>query len=245
MNKLLIENTMNTSLEDKVKQAGKEIFQKVKLSKASFFDRSFWSAKLMDLAMKDEKLKVELFRFVDVLPTLSTEEQLSKHINEYFGSVKGEYSDLIKTLTAFGTGNIIGKMAASFAIKAGVSEMARTFIAGESVKEVFERVSTLRKKKMSYTVDILGEAVLSEKEALHYQKLYLDLISGLSKEVLKCDSTSQMDDSPHGKLPKVNVSVKLSSLYSQADPINFENSVSVLKERLYPVFKLAKSEGAF
>ena len=34
---------MNTSLEDKVKQAGKEIFQKVKLSKASFFDRSFWS----------------------------------------------------------------------------------------------------------------------------------------------------------------------------------------------------------
>ena len=248
MNKLLAENIMETSLkafENTVKETGKQIFQKVRSSKASFFDRSFWSTKLMDLAMKDERLKVELFRFVDVLPTLNSEEQLSKHINEYFGSVKGEYSDLIKTLTAFGTGNILGKMAASFAIKTGVSEMAKTFIAGESVKEVFERVSGLRKKRMSYTVDILGEAVLSEKEALHYQKLYLELISGLSKEVSRWDSVSQLDDSPNGKLPKVNVSVKLSSLYSQADPIDFESSVNILKERLHPVFRLAKSEGAF
>ena len=248
MNKLLLENTADTSLEmfeHKVKETGKQIFQKVNSSKASFFDRSFWSTKLMDLAMKDPKLKIELFRFVDVLPTLNTEEQLSKHINEYFGELKGEYSDLIKTLTAFGTGNLLGKMAASFAIKAGVSQMARTFIAGETVKEVFSRVNDLRKKKMSYTVDILGEAVLSEKEALYYQKLYLDLISGLSKEILKWENLPLLDESPQGKLPMVNVSVKLSSLYSQADPIDFENSVAALKDRLYPIFKLAKEKNAF
>lgn len=248
MNKLLIENTVDASLdilEQKVKQTGKEIFQKVKSSESSFFDRSFWSTKLMELGMKDEALKVELFRFVDVLPALNTNEQLSKHINEYFGSVKGEHADLIKTLTAFGTGNILGKMAASMAVKAGVSQMAKTFIAGETVKEVFESVSSMRKKKMSYTVDILGEAVLSEKEASYYQKLYLDLINGLSDEVLKWSKVSILDDSPHGELPKVNISVKLSSLYSQGDPIDFENSVIKLKEKLYPIFKLAKDKGAF
>ncbi|OGI14022.1 MAG: L-glutamate gamma-semialdehyde dehydrogenase [Candidatus Melainabacteria bacterium RIFCSPLOWO2_02_FULL_35_15] len=239
---------MDTSLEAfecKVKKTGKLIFQRVKSSQSLFFDRSFWSTKLMELGMKDQMLKTELFRFVDVLPSLNTNEQLLKHINEYFGSVKGEYADLIKSLTAFGTGNILGKMAASFAIKAGVSQMAKTFIAGGNVKEVFLRVNDLRKNQMSYTVDILGEAVLSEKEASYYQNLYLELISGLSGEVLKWSNISLLDISPYGTLPKVNVSVKLSSLYSQADPVDFENSAALLKERLYPIFKLAKDCGAF
>src|SRR3989338_3858269 len=110
------------SLEEKTYLIGKEIFKKVKTSKTSFFDRSFWSTKLMEIGMKDEKLKTELFRFVDVLPTLQTDEQLSKHISEYFGTVEGEHSDFIKTAAQITSSGFLGKMAASAAVRVGVTQ---------------------------------------------------------------------------------------------------------------------------
>ena len=39
---------------------------------------------MMDWAMADERLKVELFRFVDVFPTLRTAEEIDRHLREYF-----------------------------------------------------------------------------------------------------------------------------------------------------------------
>lgn len=247
MSETLTLNTIDQidSLEAKTKEIGKEIFHKIKSSKLSFFDKSFWSTKLMELGMKNGKLKVELFRFVDVLPTLHSDDQLSKHIQEYFGNFEGEHSDVIKLATQLSSSNFIGKMAASAAIRTGVTQMARTFIAGENIKEVFQKVSELRNKKMAFTVDILGEAVLSEKEAAYYQKLYMDLISGLSKEASKWTDVDILDKAPFGELPKVNVSVKLSSLYSQADCLDFDNSVFHLKEKLRPILKLAKDLNVF
>ena len=38
----------------------------------------------MDWAMADERLKVELFRFVDVFPTLRTAAEIDRHLREYF-----------------------------------------------------------------------------------------------------------------------------------------------------------------
>jgi len=42
-----------------------------------FYDR------LMELSTRDEKLKVELFRFVDALPALKTPESVARHLSEY------------------------------------------------------------------------------------------------------------------------------------------------------------------
>ncbi len=233
------------SLEEEIQKIGKEIFNKVRSSKTSFFDRSFWSTKLMEIGMKDEKLKIELFRFVDVLPTLFSDDQLARHIQEYFANFKGEHSELIKATADISSGNFIGKMAAGVAVRTGVTQMARTFIAGGNIKEVVQKVNELRKKKMTFTVDILGEAVLSEREASYYQNLYLDLVSGLSKEALRWQDIDLVDSAPHGALSKVNVSVKLSSLYSQADPMNFKDSVNILKDKLRPILQLAREVNVF
>lgn len=233
------------SIEEKTQLIGKDIFRRVKSSKKSFFDISFWSSKMMELAMKDENFKIQLFRFVDVLPTLNTEKQLSNHIKEYFGNLEGDMSGLMKAVTQLGTGSFIGKMASSIAVRQGVMQMAKTFIAGDNVDEVVKKVSEFRKRKMGFTIDILGEAVVSEKEAAHYQDLYINLIKGLSEHSGKLENILQLDSSPYGMLPKVNVSVKLSSLYSQIDSMDFEASVLKLKNNLRPILHLAKSKNAF
>ena len=42
----------------------------------------------MDWAMKDEAFKVQLFRFVDVLPCLKTDELVIRLFNEYFSDLE-------------------------------------------------------------------------------------------------------------------------------------------------------------
>ena len=42
---------------------------------------------------------------------------------------------------------------------------------------------TLRKQTLGFTIDLLGEATITEPEAVAYQKQYLDLIDGLCREV--------------------------------------------------------------
>ena len=49
--------------------------------------------------MKDKSLKLQLFRFVDVLPVLKTGDQIVAHIKEYFGDFQGEYKELLKFIT--------------------------------------------------------------------------------------------------------------------------------------------------
>ena len=46
-------------------------------------------------------------------------------------------------------------------------------------------------------------------------------------------------------MPRVNVSIKITSLYSQIDPLNFRASAEAVKERLRPIFRKAQATDAF
>ena len=50
----------------------------------------------MDWSMKNEDFKVQLFRFVDVLPYLNTSESLLRHIREYFASSGSEVPSVLR-----------------------------------------------------------------------------------------------------------------------------------------------------
>jgi len=65
---------MNNNVESK----GKEIF--------SLIDKN--NSKLQPIfskIMKNEQLKTQLFRFVEVLPYLNSSKEINKHIKEYLG----------------------------------------------------------------------------------------------------------------------------------------------------------------
>ena len=49
------------------------------------WQRRWWDDRLLDWSMRDEQLKVQLFRFVDVLPMLKTPEAVMEHLHEYLG----------------------------------------------------------------------------------------------------------------------------------------------------------------
>ena len=59
----------STSLEAQIQTLGRDLFARVR-SRQGKTSAAWWNNKLMDFALKDEKMKLQLFRFVDVLPSL-------------------------------------------------------------------------------------------------------------------------------------------------------------------------------
>src|SRR5947208_10671225 len=123
-----------------------------------------------------------------------------------------------------------------------VSGMARQFIAGRNPAEVMKTLRKRRKQGIGFTVDLLGEAVVSEEEADEYAERCFELLDGLAAE------TRGWTD-PLGRnselFPVVNLSVKISALYSQMNPADPEDAIAHLAPKLRPILRRARELGAF
>src|SRR6266480_5086211 len=73
-----------TALQDEIERRGTRIFELVDKHPEPLFSKAGLYQRLMALSMRDEQLKVQLFRFVDVLPSLRGSSEIIEHLNEYF-----------------------------------------------------------------------------------------------------------------------------------------------------------------
>ena len=84
-------------LEPSIKQLGKTLSQHAQRHKPSILDHRWWTNLLLDWGTRDERFKVQLFRFIDVLPALKSDAQFSKILREYFSDVDFPHRVLPKT----------------------------------------------------------------------------------------------------------------------------------------------------
>lgn len=233
------------SFQKDVQALGHQIFAAMEGESPSIFKKDYWSGQLMEWSMKDESFKVDMFRFVDVLPVLKSSDAVVQHLREYFMRPGQVTPGVIKAAVgAAGLTSLGGKLAAG-TIRKNVNDMAERFIVGTTGKEAVPRLSALRKEKVAFTVDLLGEATVSEEESLTYQKRYLEIVESLAAEAPRWAEVEQIDRGPSGPIPRVNVSVKITALFSQIDPIDWEGSIRATCARLRPIFQKAKTAGAF
>jgi RHH-type transcriptional regulator, proline utilization regulon repressor / proline dehydrogenase / delta 1-pyrroline-5-carboxylate dehydrogenase len=231
--------------DERTKEFGREIFARLDRQGPILFTQPWLEDKLMGLGMHDPALKVQLFRFVDTLPYLKQDSEVCRHLREYLH----EAGDKLPWWTRWGTRliprrGLSGKLLATLA-RSNAERMARKFIAGSNVAEAVEAVHTMRTRRLAFTIDLLGEATITEAEADHVQKQYLDLLTGLTREVNAWPEEPTIDRDDRGPIPRVNVSVKLSALFSQFDPIDPEGTSRAVCARLRPILSLAKQTGAF
>ena len=237
---------MARASENDILRVGRDIFDRMKGESPSIFRKDWWSGKMMDWSMKDDAFKVEMFRFVDVFPTLKDHVQLAEHIQEYFCRPEQDFPASFQWgLSRVKPDSWIAKKA-SGQIENQIVGMAERFIAGTTAAEALD---TLREmwvdQEVAFTVDLLGEATVSEAEAEDYLERYKEIFETLCSATQEFPDQPDLEEAGFGKLPRVNVSVKISSLYSQLDPIDPEGSIEAVKERLRPLYRLARDKGAF
>jgi len=241
--------TTSTSVQDAVEaetqRIGRELWAQLGRRRPTVFERRWWLDHILEWAMADESIKVQMFRFVDVLPMLRSHESVARHLQEYFNEVRGHLPWAAQLgLDVSQPNSLLGKALALNA-RTNARKMAERFIAGSKVEEVLQSVSRLRKQGLAFTLDLLGEAVISEPEADAYQQAYLDLIEGLAPQVNTWPENRQLDRDEAGWIPRCNVSLKLSALCSHFKPVDPEGSAEAVKQRLRPILRAAREQDAY
>ena len=208
----------------------------------SLFSKKGFYGSMMEWAMRDERFKTQLFRFVDVLPTLASSGEVARHLQEYLGEDQVKLSPALRLglKAAGGAAWLVGA-----GVRGQVSGMARQFMLGDDPKEIAATLRQLHDQGIAFTVDILGEAVVSEAEADAYAQRYLDLMNALAPQVAKWPHPCPSNDAPGGPLPPLNLSLKLSALYSQVHPADPDTAVEKMAARLRPLLRRAAQVGAF
>ncbi len=233
-------------LETRVHAFGREIFARLDRDGPLPLSRAWWDDRLMGLSMSNEALKVQLFRFVDTLPYLiDSPKEIARHLREYLGEAGHKLPWVVRHGVKLIPDSGLGGRLLAYAARVNSTQMARKFIAGSNVEEAIASVARMRAKSLTFTIDLLGEATITEVEADHVQKQYLDLLTGLTREVNAWPEVHEIDRDDRGPIPRVNVSVKLSALFSQFDPIDPEGTSRAVRRRLRPILSLAKRTGAF
>ena len=102
-----------------------------------------------------------------------------------------------------------------------------------------------RSLRRGFTLDILGEAVISETEAEQHFRAYLDLLESIAPEVEEWPADPLIDTDDRGPIPRVNLSIKLSALDSQFDAIDPDGTTRRVGGRLRELFRVAQRLGAF
>ena len=194
--------------------------------------RAWWDDRLMEWTMGDEAVKVQLFRFIDALPLLHAPADVSRHLREYFGEAGEHAAGLAAFRPALAAQRRLGRPVLAGTAHAQRRAPGPAFIAGSNVRRGARSHRPLRRRSMAFTVDLLGEATITEAEADRYQDEYLELIDGLSEQSTSGRPVDLIDRDPHGPLPRVNVSIKLSSLYSQFDPIDPDGTSAAVLRRV-------------
>ncbi|HSZ59328.1 MAG TPA: L-glutamate gamma-semialdehyde dehydrogenase [Tepidisphaeraceae bacterium] len=233
------------ALEARTREIGREIFSRAADQSPSILSPRWWDERVMALAMRDPAVKVQLFRLVDTLPSLRSDRAVTRHLREYFQTVDDRLPAILRrSVDRIPEDGFVGKAVAQVA-RFNATRMARRFIAGTDVDQTLETIERLRGQGLGFTIDLLGEAILSDAEAAEYQRQYLTFIDGLTRRAARWPINDVIDRGPSGVVPPVNISVKLSSLYSQFDPIDPEQTSRAVLERLRPILRLAKERGAF
>ncbi len=232
------------AVEAATQEIGKGLWSHLHRRTPTVFERRWWDDRILSWAMADESVKVQMFRFVDVLPMLRSAESITRHLHEYFEEVRSHLPWAVRIgLDVSQPNTILGKALALNA-RSNAERMAKRFIAGTSVDEVFQSVSKIRRQGFAFTLDLLGEAVISEPEAERYHQAYLELISGLAPKVHAWPENNKIDLDEHGNVPRVNTSLKLSALYSQFKPIDPVGTAAGVKARLRPLIRAARENEA-
>jgi RHH-type proline utilization regulon transcriptional repressor/proline dehydrogenase/delta 1-pyrroline-5-carboxylate dehydrogenase len=132
----------------------------------------------MEMASQDAELRAALFRFVDVTPACRSLDDLARHLAGYLEEVDDRPPPIEAAMKISGTKP--GRAALGAAAAAGVRHMAHRFIVGESPKAALKAIRHLWDNGAAVSLDLLGEATVTQAEADRYAAGCMDALETLA-----------------------------------------------------------------
>ena len=221
---------MSDVLEGAIFARGATLLESVRPQRLIALSPGWWQERLMAWASSDPDFRTKLLRFVDVLPALRTSSAVGDHLREYF---RDDRREAVRAGASVAQRSVF-RPVVSRVVRAGVFGMAERFIGAPDGLQALPLLRKLLDGGTAYSIDLLGEATLSEGEADTYAERYIELIHALTT----------IND-PSDPIRQANVSVKLSALTPHLEPAAPERTSHVLAPRLLSILKEAAAAGVF
>jgi RHH-type proline utilization regulon transcriptional repressor/proline dehydrogenase/delta 1-pyrroline-5-carboxylate dehydrogenase len=210
--------------------------------RAHVYRMSWWTERTLEWAMRHPEFKTQLFRFVDVFPACRDDEDVLRHLEEYFEGI-----DVPKALD-LGI-DVAEHVPFGAHVSAGVARrnilrMARQFIAGADPGAALPKLARLWKRGEASTVDLLGEKTVVAAEADRYAARVAELLDALVTGSAVWPEQPHLERDPWGSLPRANVSVKPSALSPLFGPFTAAEGLAEVRDRLRPIVRRAHDGGA-
>jgi proline dehydrogenase len=199
-------------------------------------------ARAMELASNDPELRAALFRFVDVVPACRSLDDLARHLAGFLEELSDAPAPVAAAMRISHTK--AGRAALGAAAASGVKHMAHRFIVGETPAQALGVLRRLWDRGVASSVDLLGEATVTEAEADHYAARCAAALGELAPASRTWPSRPILELDGSGPLARANVCVKISALTpllrADAPEIGRRDAAG----RLRPLLRQARELGA-
>jgi proline dehydrogenase len=196
----------------------------------------------MELASSDQELKAALFRFVDVVPACRSLDDLARHLRDFLEEVPDAPPPIAAAVRVSNTR--AGRAALGAAAASGVKHMAHRFIVGETPSAALSVLRHLWDRGVASSVDLLGEATVTEAEADRYAARCNAALEELALAARGWPSRPTLEVDGSGPLPRANVSVKVSALTPLLRADAPDRGRLDAAQRLRPLLRNAQALGA-
>ena len=209
--------------------------------RAKLFRGSALSERMMDWAMSRPAFKTQLFRFVDTFPAMGGDDDVLRHVSEYFDGAE------VPRLLDFGVEVAehvpFGENLTASVARRNITRMAEQFIVGRTPEEAAAGLEALWRKGSAHTVDLLGEKTVVEAEADRYAARVVELMEVLARRAASWAPDDHLERDDLGPLPRVNVSIKPTALATHLEPLSGEVGLAGARARIRPILELASELG--
>src|SRR3954447_1833496 len=193
--------------------------------------------KAMELSAQDAELRAALFRLVDVTPATRSLDDLARHLASYLEGVDQPRQPLRAAMRMAETR--AGRAALGAAAAAGVRHMAHRFIVGSSPEDAAGQLRSMWREGIASSLDLLGEATVTQAEADRYADRCAHALRVLAAKTERLPERERLERDGSGRLPRANLSVKVSALTPMMRPDAPERGRDDAARRLRPLLRLA------
>jgi proline dehydrogenase len=199
-------------------------------------------ARALELASSDRELRAALFRFVDVVPACRSLDDLARHLTGLLEELPDAPPPIAAAVRI--SHSKAGRAALGAAAAGGVKHMAHRFIVGETPSAALGVLRQLWERGVASSVDLLGEATVTEAEADRYADRCAQALEQLALAARGWPQRPILEIDRSGPVPRANVSVKVSALTPLLRPDAPELGQRDAARRLRPLLRHAQTLGA-
>ncbi len=228
------------AVEQELRRVGAELWRSFP-SSARHPVKAF-DARAMEMASSDRELRAALFRFVDVVPACRSLDDLARHLTSFLDEVPDTPPPLSAAIRISHTK--AGRAALGAAAAGGVRHLAHRFIVGETPTAALGTLRGLWDHGVASSVDLLGEATVTESEADRYAARCAEAIEQLAPATARWPERETLESDGVGRLPRANVCVKISALTPLLRPDAPALGQRDAAGRLRPLLREAQRAGA-